>query len=76
MSLKLCKDCTYFEPQGEDCNNSSSIKVYDLLYGNHEKISAKGMRGDDNRCGFMGNLFAEKMVMSKQPNFVEGGYIL
>ena len=76
MSLKLCKDCTYFEPQGEECNNPSSIRVYDLLYGDHGKISAKSMREDENRCGFVGNLFAEKMVMSKQPNFVEGGYIL
>jgi hypothetical protein len=50
--------------------------VYDLLYGNHGKVSAKAMREDENRCGFVGNLYAEKMVMSKQPNFVEGGYIL
>jgi hypothetical protein len=50
--------------------------VYDLLYGNHGKVSAKAMREDENQCGFVGNLYAEKMVMSKQPNFVEGGYIL
>ena len=73
--MKLCKDCIYFEPHGEECNSSSSIRVYDLLYGNHGKMNAKSMRQDDERCGFSGKLFAEKMAMSKQPNFVEGGYL-
>jgi len=76
MSLRLCKDCSFFGPDNEECGNSSSIRVYDLLYGNHGKISAKSMREDDERCGFSGKLFVEKMQLKNQTNFVEGGYVL
>jgi hypothetical protein len=74
--MKLCKDCAFFAPEGEECNSSSSIRVYDLLYGNHGKIGAKAMREDENQCGFSGKLFVEKMKMNSRTNFVEGGYIL
>ena len=74
--MKLCKDCSFFEPQGEECGNSSSVKSHDLLYGNHEKLGARAMRDDSDRCGFSGKLFVEKMQMKSKTNFVEGGYIL
>ena len=74
--MKLCKDCSFFAPDGEECGSSSSIKVYDLLYGNHTKLGAKAMRDDENRCGFSGKLFVEKMQLKSRTNFVEGGYIL
>jgi hypothetical protein len=70
--MKLCKDCAFFSAENEECNNSLSIQSHDLLYGNHSKKSAKAMREDIDRCGFSGKLFAEKIILKNQSNFVEG----
>jgi hypothetical protein len=70
--MKLCKDCSFFSAENEECGNSLSIQSHDLLYGNHVKLSAKAMREDIDRCGFSGKLFVEKIILKNQSNFVEG----
>jgi hypothetical protein len=51
MSLKFCKDCIHFLPLSEMCNSEYSVKGQDPIWGRHEKISAREMRGNPDWCG-------------------------
>jgi len=55
--MKFCKDCTFFLPLSEMCNSESSVKGLDPIWGRHEKMSAREMRGDPDRCGLSAKLF-------------------
>ena len=70
--MKFCKDCTYFEGTAEMCNSDQSIKGVDVIWGRHEKMSAREMRGTSYKCG-LGAVLFEQIGTTK---FVEGGYIL
>ena len=54
------------------CNSDQSIKGVDVIWGRHEKMSAREMRGTSDKCGLAAVLF-EQISTTK---FVEGGYIL
>jgi hypothetical protein len=56
--IKLCVDCAHFKTEGAICNSESSIKRIDLIFGNHEKMSADEMRKD--KCGLAAKLFKPK----------------
>jgi hypothetical protein len=58
--IKLCVNCTHFETEGAICNSESSIKRIDLIFGNHEKMSADEMRKDKDKCGLAAKLFKPK----------------
>jgi hypothetical protein len=66
--MKFCKDCTYFEGTTEMCNSDQSIKGVDVIWGRHEKMSAREMRGTSDKCGLAAVLF-EQMVETK---FIKG----
>ena len=57
--MKFCKDCTYFEGTTEMCNSDQSIKGVDVIWGRHEKMSARDMRNDPGRCGLGAKLFED-----------------
>ena len=55
--MKFCKDCTYFEGTTEMCNSEQSVKGVDVIWGRHEKMPAREMREDDDKCGLSAKLF-------------------
>jgi hypothetical protein len=59
MSLKFCKDCVHFLPLSEMCNSEQSVKGIDVIWGRHEKQSAREMRDDSEKCGLHGRLFED-----------------
>jgi hypothetical protein len=66
--MKFCKDCTHFERTAEICNSEQSIRGVDIIWGRHEKMSAREMRGTSNKCGLAAVLF-EQVNATK---FIEG----
>ena len=73
MSLKFCKDCTFFMPLSEMCNSEHSVKGLDPIWGRHENLTARDMRGDPDRCGLVAKFF---VGIGEFKKFDEGGYIL
>ena len=59
MSVKFCKDCVHFLPLSEMCNSEKSVKGIDVIWGRHDKLSAREMRDDDDKCGMGGKLFED-----------------
>ena len=57
--MKFCKDCTHFERTAEICNSEQSIRGVDIIWGRHEKMSAREMRGTSNKCGLAAVLFEQ-----------------
>ena len=66
--MKFCKDCVHFLPLSELCNSEHSVKGVDVIWGRHEKMSAREMRGTSDKCGLAAVLF-EQIGTTK---FVEG----
>jgi hypothetical protein len=58
--IKLCVYCAHFELEGAICKSDKSIKKIDLIFGNHEKLSAEQMRKDIDKCGLTAKLFKPK----------------
>ena len=58
--IKLCVDCIHFEIEDAICKSDKSIKRIDLIFGNHEKLSAEDMRKDKDKCGLAAKLFKPK----------------
>ena len=50
------------------CNSDQSIKGVDVIWGRHEKMSAREMRGISDKCGLAAVLF-EQIGTTK---FIEG----
>jgi hypothetical protein len=59
MSLKFCKDCVHFLPLSEMCNSQWAVKDQDPIWGRHEKVSAREMRDDPNRCGLPAKFYED-----------------
>jgi hypothetical protein len=59
MSLKFCKDCVHFLPLSEMCNSEHSVKGQDPIWGRHEKISAREMRDNPDRCGLSAKYYED-----------------
>jgi hypothetical protein len=55
--MKFCKDCTHFLPLSEMCNSEQSVKGVDMIWGRHEKLPAREMRDDSEKCGLSAKLF-------------------
>ena len=41
------------------CNSESSVSSIDMIWGRHEKMSARDMRNDPGRCGLGAKLFED-----------------
>jgi len=70
--MKFCKDCIHFLPLSEMCNSEQSVKGIDMIWGRHEKMSAREMRDDGDRCGLQGKLFEDTNGFKK---FISEGVI-
>jgi len=57
--MKFCKDCIHFLPLSEMCNSENSVSSIDMIWGRHEKMSAREMRNDPGRCGLGAKLFED-----------------
>lgn len=51
--MKFCKDCIHFLPLSELCNSQWSVKEMDPIWGRNEKLTAREMRGNADRCGLV-----------------------
>jgi len=41
------------------CNSQWSIKGVDVIWGRHEKLSAREMRDNPGKCGLVANFFED-----------------
>ena len=69
--MKLCKDCMYFQSDGELCSEYTSIRDLDMIYGKHTKLTALEMRKDIERCGIAAKYYKPLENEDKKP-FIEG----